>query len=848
MAGAKVRLLAFALLPELGFGGLEYSIRTLAGSNSPGDGGAAVAAYLGEAAGIACDSGGNLYVADAIDHRVRRITPSGRIETWAGTGVSGFSGDGGEAANAQLSFPYGVALDKTGNLYIADLGNARVRRVTPGGTISTVAGGGTLTGDGIPAVYAALAGPRNVTVSSDDTLYISDFSANRVISVSRDGMLHYVAGTGVAGLSGDGESPLLAQLRNPAGLVFDRSGWLYIADSGNRRIRRVANGRIGSIIAPGPELTLYTPTDVAADAAGNVYVADGRIDETLCVSRLGAVTSIRAGSRALAIGPLEELYLGLGPGVRRRFQGVISTVAGRGSYTYGGDGGAAEAARLWQPSGVAVDAAGSVYIADTANHRIRRVNTAGEISTFAGTGTAGFGGDGKPAAAAQLNAPAAVAVDGAFNLYILDSGNQRIRKVTPEGIINTIAGTGLPGYAGDGGPALSAEFDSPSAMVIDGSGALWIADTGNHRVRRIGADGLIMTVAGNGIKDSSGDGGRAVDASLDSPRGLAVDEEGNLYIADTSNRRLRRVNSSGGIDAWGDGEWSVPVALALDADSGLLVADAGLQRIRRIDPGGSAATIAGDGQAGFAGDGGPAAQGRLNGPSSMAVLPSGDILVADSANNRIRVLTPASAAAPVTSSGAPIPVLNAASLLDGPIAPGELVELTAGSAAEGAMVSFGGYAAPVIKPEGGRLVVQVPYEVADSEWTLLRVERESAAPIERTLEVARAAPGIYAANGKGQAVAFNQDGTANSLPHAAARGSLVTIYCTGAGGAQPGGISGQIAGADAEVADVREAAGQPGVLELKIRVPDGFLPSGVVPLMISTGGRSSQPGVTLVIE
>lgn len=864
MLRTGIRLFTSVLLAAAGAGAAGYSIRTFAGSKLPGDGGAATAALIGEAAGIACDLKGNFYVADAIDHRVRRISPDGTITTWAGTGTGGFSGDGGPAAAAELNAPYGLAADAVGNLYIADLGNARVRRVGPDGIIKTVAGGGTLMGDGIRATDAALVSPRNVVAAPDGTLYISDFSANRVFSVTRDGVLHSVAGSGVAGLSGDGDSAVMAQLCNPAGLAIDASGWLYIADSGNKRIRRVANGRIGSVVSPSTGLTLYTPTDIAVDAGGNLYIADGRTDQTARVSSLGAIGYIGAGSRSLAIDPLQQLYLGLGSIVRRYSGGVLSVAAGTGSYTFSGEGGPAARARLSQPVGVTVGPDGVTYIADTANHRVRSVDGTGHIATVAGTGVAGFSGDGKLAVAAELDSPSSVAVDRASNLYILDKGNCRIRKVTPEGIITTVAGTGLPGYSGDGGPAEFAEFDSPSAIAVSNSGVLYVADAGNHRVRRIGAGGWITTVAGNGVSGNTGDGGLAVNASLNTPRGVAAGEDGAVYIADTGNRRIRRVNAAGVIEAVGSAEWSFPAGLAPTTDGSLLVADAGLNRIRRIDADGSTGTIAGEGPAGFSGDGGPALQGRLNEPSSVAVTSSGEILVADTGNDRIRILSPGDTTEPGAGDERMIPVLNAASLIEGPIAPGELVQLTMAGLGDQPAVSFDNYPAPLLARDGDEIVVQVPYEVAGNSVARLRLEPQTGVPVELMMDVVPAAPGVYATEGKGQAEAFNETGERNALLRAAPRGSLVTVYCTGEGQTNPAGITGQlngapgprpqlevtaeIAGVAAEVVEAGEAAGLAGVLELKVRVPGGFIPSGVVPLVVTIGGKRSQPGVTLVIE
>ncbi|MCX6622072.1 MAG: hypothetical protein NTY38_13580, partial [Acidobacteria bacterium] len=737
----------FALLPAVGLFADGYTIRTFAGSSTSGDGGAATAALIGDAAGIACDLQGNWYIADALDHRVRKITPAGVIHTYAGTSVGGFSGDGGPATQAQLSYPYGVAVDANGDLYIADLGNARIRKVTPGGIITTFAGGGSFEGEGAPASESALRAPRNVAVSGDGTLYISDFSSHRVLSVAADGALRYVAGNGAAGAAGDTGSPTSAQLRNPAGIAFDPSGWLYIADSGNKRIRRVANGRISTVAATGTALTMYTPTDVAVDGAGNLYIADGRSDETLRIAPTGVVGSIRAGSRSLAINSAGEVLLGLGMVVHRYSAGAISVAAGTGHFTFGGDGGPAKDARLSQPVGVAVDATGVTYLADTANHRVRRVSLDGRISTVAGTGARGFSGDGKAAMAAQLDSPASVAVDGTYNLYILDSGNQRIRKVTPGGVISTLAGTGLRGYAGDRGPAVFAELDSPAAIAVDAAGLLYIADTGNHRIRRIDAAGVIETVAGNGVRGDAGDGGQAGQAALNAPRGVAADGAGNVYIADTGNRRIRRVNASGVMEAAGTAQWSFPTGLTVAPDGSLLVTDGGIQRIRRVEASGSTGSIGGSGRTGNSGDDGAALQAALNGPSAIAVTLAGDILFTDTGNDRVRVLTLGAIAAPISDEVRLVSIVNAASLLEGPVAPGELVEITAAGLAERPALTFDDLPAPVLSQKGEQITAQVPYELAGRKSALLRITQGAATPLEMLVVVADSAPGIYAESG-----------------------------------------------------------------------------------------------------
>ena len=338
------------------------------------------------------------------------------------------------------------------------------------GTITTVAGTGegSFGGDGGPAVRSQLREPRGVAVDGAGNLYIADSQNNRIRKVDSTGTITTVAGTGAFGFSGDGGPASEAQLYSPHSVTVDGAGNLYIADSGNHRIRKV----------------------------------DSR--------------------------------------------GTITTVAGTGFGFSSGDGGPAVEARLSYPEGVALDGAGNLYIADSGNSRIRKVDSRGTITTIAGTGERGFSGDGGPAVRSQLYFPSGVAVDGAGNLYIGDLYNNRIRKVDSRGTITTIAGTGESGFSGDGGPAIAAQFNSPTGVALDGAGNLYIGDLYNHRIRKVDSRGTITTIAGKGVPPSfSGDGGPATEAHLYAPWGVAVDGAGNLYIADTSNNRIRKLIPGG---------------------------------------------------------------------------------------------------------------------------------------------------------------------------------------------------------------------------------------------------------------------------------------------------------------
>jgi sugar lactone lactonase YvrE len=270
------------------------------------------------------------------------------------------------------------------------------------------------------------------------------------------------------------------------------------------------------------------------------------------------------------------------------------------------------------------------------------VNPAGVISTVAGNGTAGFSGDGGPATGAMLDEPFGIAVDGSGNLYIADYNNNRIRKVTPDGLISTVAGTGTEGYNGDGGAATSAELFHPYSVAVDGSGNLYIADSANNRIRKVTPAGAISTVAGNGTAGYSGDGGDATSAQLWVPLGVAVDSNGNLYIADNYNNTIRKVTSAGVISTISQASVGLinPEGVAVDNLGGLLyVADTNNSRVLVMTPNGQFSTVAGNGYGAFTGDGGNSANAQLAYPSAVAVDGVGNLYIADTLNYRIRKVT-----------------------------------------------------------------------------------------------------------------------------------------------------------------------------------------------------------------
>jgi uncharacterized protein (TIGR03437 family) len=794
---------------------VSYRIGTIAGGEFSGDGGPASSALLLNVEGLAFDAAGNLYVADASAHRVRRIAPTGIITTVAGNGQRGFSGDGGSATAASLSNPYGLATDPTGNLYIADLGNSRVRHVSPDGRIRTVAGG---TGQ-------ALKSPRNVAVAGDGALLISDYDGQRVYRLSRDGMLNAV--------------PLAVSY--PASLAFDREGFLYVADSGGRRVWRMSqDGRV-VVVAGGVGTPIGAPTGLAFDRKGNLYIVDADRGSILRRTPDGEVATVlsQTGLRDVAVDAAGSLYAGGGARVIRAMEsGGVQLVAGGVEAAQAQGSEAALRTRLSTPIGITLDEAGNLYVAEETARRVRRITPQGIAEVVLGS--------------VLLRDPVAVAVNPLGLLAVADFAAHRIVGLSPSGVVTALAGTGVPGHSGDGQAATAARLNKPRGLAFDRNGNLFFADSGNHCIRRVSPNGVITTVAGDGKAGFAGDGGKATLAQLNNPVAVAFDASGRLLIADAGNNAIRLVTAEGLIHTMESATGlRFPASLAADRNGDVFVADTYNHRVVRIDPGGGVTTVAGDGTAGFSGDGEPADKARLNTPASVAIDAQGQIYVADLENGRIRRLTPQAtlASVPAVPVDAPsavseLEILHAATLRPGPIAPGQLLVLQCNVA--GPYVALiDGKPVLVLSAVGGRLMVQAPTSLAGEAEVELQPKGQ--AIVRRRATVVDAAPAFFTlSGGTGPVAAVLASGSAVTESDPAPRGALVTLYATGQGVDHAPRV--EIGSIEAEIVWAGPSPGYPGVLQLNVRIPGAFFPPGVWPITLRAGGASSPPGVTISLQ
>ena len=571
-ASGNVLFLDSSLLRQLNV--QQAAITTIAGQHgvngSTGDGGPASAALLNMPQQFCLDSAGNIYIVELAGY-VRRIdAQTGIITTIAGNGGPNFGGDGGPATAATLVHPTGIAADSSGNLYIADAGDVRIRKINAiTGIIGTIAGTGHVleAGDGGSALAASFVALGAVAIDSGGNLSLIDGDRVRRIA-SATGVIATVAGNGTSGLSGDGGPATQAQLNLPSGLALDSAANLYIADTGNGRIREVtaATGLISTIAGTSQNgdgglaagAVLNSPQAVALDSAGDLFIAEGSLIREVSASTgiistfAGGGTSTQDGVTLLQakLSPLSLVFDSTGdlivgePGLIRRLEksGTVTTIAGTGALGFSGDGGPATAAQIYYPTALAIDSSGGVLFADSGNKRLRRVDTVtGTITTVAGNGQAVFTGLGQPAAATGIGNLVGLGIDAAGNIYIGGVETYYLLEISAAGAVSIAGGVGGCGYIGDGGLATMAGMCQPSSIALDSSGNIFVGDTTCYCVRRIAAGtGIIQTVVGNGTVGYTGDNGPAAQAQLRSVSSIAVYGT-TLYVLDATAGVVRAV-------------------------------------------------------------------------------------------------------------------------------------------------------------------------------------------------------------------------------------------------------------------------------------------------------------------
>ena len=574
--------------------------------------------------GVAVDGAGNVYVADSGNNTIRVITSAGVSSTLAGTaGVSG-SADG-TGAGALFNQPSGIALDSATNIYVCDYGNSTIREITLSGQVTTIAGSAGVTGSlNATGTNAQFFHPLGIAVDSATNLYVADYGNHLIRKITPAHVVSTLAGSaGVFGTNnGTGTA---AQFYQPEGVAVDSSGNVYVADTGNAAIRMITSGGVvstfagspgslGSTDGTGTNAIFYQPAGIAINSAGKLYVSD-YFNNTI---------------RGISSG------------------GTVITLAGLAGTTGSADG-TGNSARFWGPQGVAVNSAGAVYIADTANSTIRVMTSAGVVTTLAGSPSDGSA-NGATSSTRFYN-PRSVAVDTAFNIYVADTQNSVIRKITPLGVASVLAGT--PGVSGSAdGLGANALFSAPQGVAVDSAGNIYVADTGNHTIRKITSGGTVATLAGLAGLSGNADG-TGTSAHFYGPQGVAVDSAGNVYVSDTWNHTIRKITSGGvsstlaglaGTCGTFDGtnsgaRFNCPTGVAVDSSGNIYVADYNNDTIREVTPAGVVTTLVG-----WAGIWGSADGSNGNAlfykPAGISVDGSGHLYVVDSGNHTLRKITP----------------------------------------------------------------------------------------------------------------------------------------------------------------------------------------------------------------
>jgi sugar lactone lactonase YvrE len=605
------------------------------------DGPGAIASFNGPR-GVALDGSGNLYVADFNNHTIRKIDPAGNVSTLAGQARSFGSADG-TGAEARFTNPQDIAVDANGTVYVADAGNHTIRRISAGGVVSTLAGVAGQKGstDG-PVADARFNSPSGLAVDNAGKLLVVDRLNSTVRMITPSGTVSTLAGKPDTVGSADGNGSN-ARFKFPNDVAVDTQGTIYVSDGDNFTVRRIRNGVVstlagrageqGSVDGNGSNARFERPTGISVDGLGNVYLGD------------------RLGEAVRKIDPA----------------GNVSTLAGT-SNAPGAEDGIGAQARFSQPDGIAVDSAGNVFVSDRRNNNIRKISSSAVVTTLAGTVPQSGSTDGT-GDQARFSVPDGIAIDALGNALVADRGNEVIRKISPDGQVTTLAGT--PDATGNSdGTGNSAAFDSPSDVAVDPAGNTYVADNDNNTIRKISPAGEVTTLAGAPGESGNVDG-VGINARFDDPEGIAVDAAGNVYVADTDNNTIRKItpaglvttlagspDETGSADGIGvNARFDEPDGIAVDAAGNVYVADTDNSTIRKITPQGIVSTLAG--QANEEGDAdGTGAAARFSFPRDLDIDTQGNLYVLDSGNHTVRKITPLGEVSTVVGDGIPGVVLG----------------------------------------------------------------------------------------------------------------------------------------------------------------------------------------------
>jgi uncharacterized protein (TIGR03437 family) len=841
------------------------TISTIAGNGLAGysgDGGLAINAQMNNPYGVAVDAGGDIYIADPVNARVRRVNPSGIISTFAGNGTFGYSGDGGLAINGEIGYPSGLAIDASGNLYFVDGENNVIRKVDTTGVITTVAGSGMAgySGDGGLATKAGMS-PNAVALDNQGNLYIADY--NRIRKVSTSGIITTIAGVGGSGYSGDGGPAKIARFNGVQGIAVDADSNIYIADEGNNRVREVSVGGLISTVAgngtpgfsgdggPGISAQLSYPNALAVDASGSIYISDSsnnrirKLTATEITTVVGSNPGQLSSPSAVAFDSSGNMYIAdTGHNQVRKVSpgGIFTTLAGTGAAGSSGDGGPAIDAQLSGPSGVAVDSSENVYISDSGNRAVRQVSPAGMITTIFG-GPFGF-----------LEEPglAGLAIDAQGNLYIAEAVYNRVDKLSPSGIHTLFAGGGNMGYSGDNGPANGALLNSPTSLALDATGNLYIADSSNSVIRRVDRNGIITTIAGTGAPGYSGDDGPAVAAQFFNPLGIVVDTSGRIYVADTDNNAIRElIPVTGGCNPTVSAKSLQAPALGAKLDL-TISANCTWTILDLPDWISISVPVTGSGPAtvglSVAANPGPARIANLFvGPNEITVNQ-------DSGEFYLRSFQNAASFSGSATPGSIVSVFGNFPI-SGPIWASSLpIATTLG----GLSFDFGGgNLAPLFYADAGQVNMQIPWDLAGQSQAT--VTGHAIGPISQqitTVPLATYNPGLFWTKGtQGAILDANNHLVDDSNP--AKAGAVIQIFCTGLGpvtNQPPAGVPSPskplaetttqpivwIGGVQAEVHFSGLTPGSVGLYQVNTTIPKGSGDSSFVPVSMSIGGVISN--------